>query len=61
MGLALKGYGHQKSTEEEHEDKVSGASPERALLQHTTVPVPGIQWLRPSGSSSCETAKENTG
>lgn len=32
MTHSLKGYSHQKATKEEHEDKVSRASPERALL-----------------------------
>lgn len=40
LTLLLEGYSHQKSTKQEHEDKVSCASPERALLQHTTVSVP---------------------
>lgn len=41
-----RGYSHEKSTKEEHEDKVSGASSERALLQHPTVSVPLVQQLR---------------
>lgn len=51
----LQGYSHQKATEEEHEDKVSGAAPERALLEHTTVSVPGSQRLRKSGKCKANT------
>lgn len=35
-----EGYSHEKATEEEHKDKVSGSPSEGALLQHPTVPVP---------------------
>lgn len=35
-----EGYSHEKATEEEHKDKVSGSPSEGPLLQHPTVPVP---------------------
>lgn len=45
---SYKGYSHEKTTEEEHEDEVSRASSERTLFEHTTVSVPGSQELRES-------------
>lgn len=38
-GTLKEGYSHQKATKEEHEDKVSRASPEGALLQHPAVSI----------------------
>lgn len=43
MKQSYEGYSHQKPTKEEHEDEVSRASSERALLEHTTVSVPESQ------------------
>lgn len=48
MKQSYEGYSHQKPTKEEHEDEVSRASSERALLEHTTVSVPESQQLRKS-------------
>lgn len=48
----VRGYSHEKSTKEEHEDEVSGASSERALLQHPTVSVPSVQQLRKNSFTS---------
>lgn len=45
-GGSWEGYSHQKPTKEEHEDKVSRASPEGAFLQHSTVSVSESTWLR---------------
>lgn len=50
MTQSYEGYSHQKPAEEEHEDEVSRASSERALLEHTTVSVPESQWLRKTKS-----------
>lgn len=35
-----EGYGHKEAPEEEHEDKISRAAPEGALLQHAAVAEP---------------------
>lgn len=43
-----KGYGHEKASKEEHEDKISCSASERTLLQHTTIPVSATLKLKTS-------------